>query len=387
MHSFDSLRSGDSKLQKRAIWIGSWLVVALSLGGVSQAGPAHPDDAVTYLFDLTRAGDKKPTILALKLPSKVWQHGDHPLGWAPGTAVRKAWGAAFWYIDEPLEPGTAAHAYLEIEPLGDRKLKAAVAESLDQLGKVCANAKNTLRKPPSKPKRYKKLKLGRKKVTAYHTEYSVSPPAMHGAGEFRSEALFFALNDHLVTLSVDNMGANEFFDVFVKALALAKTLDTKKDQPFKLFFMEAGESRFLTFRLPPGFRRDYRYSEGKHAAVWEEHDDKGQILTRLTVSESWAHKIPLKDVMDKRAKSERSKHESFAGPEKISVSDREAWQVTFRDTNDGVRDVRKVYIRFQNQDYTLCWETRGGDKERVAADRKRFDELLARARVWRSRVS
>jgi len=361
--------------------------VVLVLGGVAHADPKHPDVAVTYLLDLTRDGDKKATILALKLPPMVWQHGDHPPGWAPGTAVRKGWGTAFWYIDDPLAPGTAAHAYLEIEPLGKRKLKVAVAESLDQLGKVCGNAKNTLRNRPSKPKPYKKLKLGRKKVTAYHAEYSVSPPAVHGAAEFRSHVLFFAINGQLVTLAVDNMGGNDFFGVFVKALGLAKTIDTKKDRSFKLFFMEAGVSRFLTFPVPAGLRRNYRYVEGEHAAVWEERDDKGQLLARLTVSESWAHKIPLGEVVARRAKSTRAQYESFTGPEKISVSDREAWQVTYRDTDDGVRDVRKVYIRQQNQDYTLCWETPGGDEARVAADRKRFEKLLARARVWRSRIS
>ena len=160
----------------RANWssFGFLALVVLALGSRSTAAPRYPDEAVTYYFDLSREGESKPTILRLRLPQKVWQHGDHPPSWAPGTAVRKGWGSAWWYIDDHQAAGTAAHAYLEIEPLNGRKLKDAVAEAIKDLAGVCAAAKHRLRSPPAKPTRYKKLKLGRKRVKAYAIAYTIS---------------------------------------------------------------------------------------------------------------------------------------------------------------------------------------------------------------------
>ena len=373
----------------RTDWSGfGFLVLAiLALGTGSAAGSRYPDEPVAYYFDLTGEGEPKPTILRLKLPPKVWQHGDHPPSWAPGTSVRKGWGSAWWYIDDHRAAGTAAHAYLEIEPLNGRKLKDAVEEAIKDLADVYAAAKHRLRSPPAKPTRYKKLKLGGKRVKAYTITYTVSPPAIHSPAGFRSEALFFALRGHFVTLAVDNMGGNDFFALFVKGLGLAKTREGAKDYPFKLFFVEAGVSRFLTLHVPAGFLRRYRAEEGDHAALWERRGPDGNLRARLAVTESWAHRMPLAEVMRRREPALRSRYESLEGPTAISVSDRPAWQVAYRDLGDGTpRSVRKVYIRLRNQDYALCWETLGDDPKQIDEDAKLFAKVLGGVRVWRSRV-
>ncbi|MFI5401413.1 MAG: hypothetical protein ACHQ1G_00535 [Planctomycetota bacterium] len=364
----------------------SWFLAALLLDAA--AGEDAPDAPFVCHFDLTKEGDKSPTVLALKLPARVWQHGDHPPGWAPGSSVRKGWGSAFFYVDDPSAPGTAAHGYLEIEPLGDRSLEAAVAASLGELGATCERAGHTLRTPPGKPKRYEKLKLGGKKVAAFRAAYTVSPPARYGDAVFRSEALFFALNGHLVTLAVDNAGANDFFGVFAGALALAAPADAGQQALFKLYFADGGVSRFLVLTVPAGFRRDYRSEEGaQHAASWERRDAEGAVQARFTVSESWAHKLPLAEVMEKQAEALRPRYEGFAGPEKTAVSKLDGYRIAYRVTDgDVVEDVCEVRARLQNQDYVLRWETVGGDAERAAADAREFDQIVKAAKVWRSRI-
>lgn len=151
--------------------------------------------------------------------------------------------------------------------------------------------------------------------------------------------------------------------------------------------MDAGVSRFLVLPVPAGLRRDYRAAEGAAAASWERRDAEGGVEARFTVTESWAHKLPLAEVMEKQAAALRARHEGFAGPEKTAVSGLEGYRIAYRDAGgDVVQDVREVRIRLQNQDYVLRWATVGGDAERAAADAREFDRIVAAAKVWRSRI-
>lgn len=360
--------------------------MVLLLAALCRAGDV-PDEAVTYHFDLTREGDKAPTLLELRLPARIWQHGDHPPGWAPGSAVRKGWGSAFWHVPDPRMPGTAAHAYLEIEPLGGKSLRDAVADSLGNLSQTCEAAQHTLGRAPEKPKPYTKLKLGGKTVPAYLASYTVRPPAHHGPGEFRSEALYFELNGSLVTLAVDNTGSNEFFDLFAKGLGLAKGVPPDAETTFKLFHVDGGVSRFLSLRIPAGFRRMLRHDDGKLSALWERRDPTGTLTGRLSVAESWAHKQPLGEVMEKRAPAWRQEYEGFSGPVEVRVGDRAGFRIAFHDDGDAeARDVRAFHARLENQDYVITLETIGGDEKAVTADHGLFDRLLMGARIWRSRV-
>ena len=292
-------------------------IVVLLLAGGAGADPKYPDKPVKYHFDLTRDGDKKPTVLAITMPTKVWQHGDHPPGWAPGTAVRKGWGTAWWYIDDHQQPGAGANAYLEIEELGKRKLKEAVQQAI------------------------------------------------------AAKSRLFVVNKYLVTLTVHNAGRNNLFDAFMSKIAFAKKRARERPVPFKLFFVERGISRFLTLEVPSGFLRTYGSLEDqKMAAVFD------NAKARLMIRETWAHKQPLRDIMEQRVAKLRTQYEEVKGPKELKISGRPAFEVSFVHEK---KRVRMVYARLVNQDYTLVWET---ELDQSLA----FDRVVASARIWRSRV-
>jgi len=361
-------------------WILAVPFLVLALGNLTRAEPAdHPDKRVTHYFDLASYGESD-AYLTLSLPEKVWQHGDHPPGWAPGTAVRKGWGAAWWYVDDPSKPGTAAHAYLEIEPLEGGTLRIAAANALKNLGAVCEASKFTLLDAPGAPELYETLTLGGEKVGAYTASYSVS----HKQTRYKSRALFFAVRDHLVTLTVDSRGETDHFETFVKGLGRAKARSAGPWY-FKLFFADAGVSRFLALSVPHGLTRNYKFVEGNPSATWERRDKDGRVVSRFTVTETWSHRQSLEVYLTRRMESYRALYKDLSGPTEVELRNRSAWEIGFSEPKRrGTRHVRLVFVRLENQDYTLMWETIGDDGTRVDADRKMFDRILAGTRIWKS---
>jgi len=357
--------------------------------GVHAAPRKRPDKAATYRFDLTREGDKKPSVLSLKLPEKFWQHSDHPPMYAPGTAVRKGWGAGWFVAVDYYDSGCQYHLFLEIEELGKRKLKKAAEDHNATLEEVCRKAQITLKSKPSKVKRYRKFKLRKKNAPAYTVRYNVTPQAVSGAVD-PATALLFEVNGYLVTLTGVRWGTKDYFKDIVAGLAITDTPVPAQAGPFKLLDLTDGVSKFITLDYPGEFKRIYRYGHGRADAVWERHDKSGTLLARLTLSnhvldgrtpEAW-----LKD----RVRSYKDHYDAVSDPKTVKVGERSGQLLTFVDNSKeqepAVRHVRKVFVKLHRELWDLTMETIGEDQARVAADAKLLATLLASVEMWRSQV-
>ena len=369
-----------------------WLfpLVAVLGSGVHAAPRERPDKAVTYYFDLTREGDAKPTVLALKLPEKFWQHSDHPPMWAPGSAVRTGWGAAWFHIDDYYDSTFQAHVMLEIEDLKKRKLKKAAADHNATLEEVCSNAQIGLRSRPRPAKPYKKFRLGRKKTAAYTTRYSVKPQGVQENVVDQTRVLLFAVNRYLVTLTSERAGRQDYFDDIVKGFSLAKSAVPAEDQPFKLVDLTDGVCKFITLDWPAGFKRVYRYAHRRPDAVWERRDKQGELLARVTLSNRVLQGVPLDSFVKKCRARYRDHYDDVSDPVGRRVGSRPGLQITYRDASrdeePDVRNVSTVFAKIHREAWQWTWETMGDDDARVEADAKVFSRLLASVEAWRSKV-
>jgi hypothetical protein len=375
----------------RTLTHASLFALAVVLGSDVHATPRErPDKEVTYFFDLTREGDAKPTVLAVTLPPKYWQHSDHPPLWAPGTAVRKGWGAAWFYFEDYYNGLTQAHVMLEIEDLGKRTLAKAAKDHNAKLDEICTKASSKLKSKPRPPKRFKKFKLGRKKTTAYHTRYTVRPQGATESAVDPTRVLFFAVNRHLVILTAEKAGAHEPFDAIVKGFRLVKTAAPKKEHPFKLVDLTDGVCKFITFDWPAGFKRVYRYEHGKPDAVWERRAKEGKLLARLTLSNHRLKGAPLDSFVEKRTAAYEDHYEDVTKPVSQRVGDRPGLAVTYRDASrdeePDVRNVSAVFFKVHREAWQCTWETMGEDDALVEKDRKVFRKLLSSVEAWRSKV-
>ena len=357
--------------------------------GVHAAPRKRPDKAVTYRFDLTREGDKKPTILTLKLPEKFWQHSDHPPAYAPGTAVRKGWGAGWFAAVDYYDSGCQYHLLLEIEELGNRKLKKAADDHNATLEEVCKKAQVTLKSKPSKVKRYKKFKLGKKKQAAYTVRYNMTPQGVKGAVD-PATVLIFDVNGFLVTLTGGRWGPKDYFKDIVAGLAITDTPAPAKASPFKLLDLTDGVSKYITLDYPGGFKRIYRYEHGRADAVWERHDKSGTLLDRLTLSNRVLEGKTPEAWVNERAKRYKDHYDAVSEPKTVKVGERSGQLLTFVDSSKeqepAVRHVRKVFVKLHRELWDLSLETIGEDEKRVAANEKLLGKLLASVEMWRSQV-
>jgi len=372
---------------RRAVVVFTLLMLG---GGLAAAPKARPDKPVTYCFDLTREGDAKPTILTVKLPQGFWQHSDHPPAWAPGTAVRKGWGAAWWSVADYYSNLCQEHVFLEIEEMGKRKLKEAADDHNKTLEEVCTKALIALRNDPSRPKKEGKFKLGKKGAEAYSLRYNQRPQGVPETVVDPARVLLFEVNGWLVTLTSVRGGTRDFHDDVVKGLGLADTALVEAGGPFKLLDLTEGVSKYVTFDVPPGFRRVYRYERSVGDALWEQRGKDGKVVSRLALSNYATEGKAAADSVAERTQRYKDHYENVVGPEEFAVGERKGLRVAFTDASKEeeteVRSVRKVFIELHREVWELTIETLGGDESMIEADRKSLDLLLASVEMWRSRI-
>ncbi|MFI5402861.1 MAG: hypothetical protein ACHQ1G_07995 [Planctomycetota bacterium] len=363
------------------------LVAFVLATGAAAAPRARPDKTVTYAFDLTRQGDKKPTVLTLKLPEKYWQHSDHPPLFAPGTAVRKGWGAAWFVCEDYYAAICQYHVLLEIEDLGKRKLKDAAEEHNKNLEELLRSTQAELKNDPSTPKKLPKFKLGKKAADAYTVRYNLRPQAVPGNVVDQANAVLFEINGHLVTLTCEKWGIKDRFDEVVLGLGIVETAFPAPTTPFKLLDMTDGVSKFITFDSPAGFERIYRYEHGKPDAIWEQRGG-GKALARLTLANAVLDGKEPEVIVKERVGNYKDHYEAVSDPREVKVGERSGLRVDYKDPSKEeepeVRTVRKVFVKLHREVWELTFETFGEDAARVAADDKTFDKFLASVEMWRS---
>ena len=363
------------------------LWVLLVLASAQAQSSKKPDKPVTYTIDLTRPGEKRPTILTVKLPARFWQHSDHPPAWAPGTAVRRGWGTAWIVQKDYFSTYSQGHVFLEIEEMGKRKLKAAADSYRKAIPEICKKGQQTLRGKVGRLKRAKKFRLGRKKTAGYTISYKVTPQGVGGNVSDVTTALLFEVNGHLVVVTVIKFGATDYYPVVSQALSVANKWPTTPT-PFKLIDLTGGVIKFLTYDIPGELRRVYRHEHGRPDAKWEQHKN-GQRLARLTLAVATLDGKSLEDYVKERISRYKDHYDQVSKAKEVSVGGRKGLWLTFVDDSKeeepAVRNVHKAFFKLHRDVWTWTYEVFGEDAKRIAAAPKQLEALLAKAVMWRSR--
>lgn len=190
-----------------------------------------------------------------------------------------------------------------------------------------------------------------------------------------------------MTLTCEKWGVKDRFEEVAAGFGLADTAALVAPVPFKLLDMTDGVTKFITFDVPAGFERIYRYEHGKPDAVWERRAE-GKALARLTLSNQVLDGKEPEAIVKEAAARYKDHYQEVSEPREVKVGERSGHRIDFKDPSKEeepeVRSVRKVFVKLHREVWELAYETFGEDAARIEADEKVLDKLLASVEMWRT---
>jgi hypothetical protein len=382
---------GDRNLYGTPVLFAVLIVICTTSCPSAMAGKRPVDFNAVQWFDLSSAGDSKPTVLWVKVPEGVWSETDSHAG--DGSTTLPTGLVASWSVTKDIRGAlVAATAELVVIPssglgaTGDAAVGWFFSE--EHFENECHPRHWTVQTKPRTPTKGKLLSLGDRSVQGWTTDFRVQANPSSPDAVLNVVALGFFVADKLVVMlvqkSTDKVAESMFFD----GIELRQSIPVIKEDQVKVVFHGQQGSARLVATLSGPWQRLYPHlrdmdSNTMIGAQWTKIDDKAGVLRFSLQTETTGRDLEgsFQDWQSSLPDGFREAGMTVKST-RIRVADRDALRVEAQSLQEEDRRVIFACLLKVETHLLILTLDAATAKNRLAATSHEMDSILASVETW-----